>query len=37
MIYTANLPLYLWGEALLAAVHLYNITPHSALKDDSTP
>ena len=32
MLYQANLPLYLWGEALLTAVYLYNRTPHSALK-----
>jgi transposase InsO family protein len=27
----ANAPKYLWGEALLASVYLYNRTPHSAL------
>ena len=27
----ANLPLYLWGEALLAVVYIYNRTPHSAI------
>ena len=31
IIYTAKLPLYLWGEALLAATHLYNITPHKSI------
>ncbi len=31
VLYTANLPLYLWGEALLAQTHIYNITPHKAL------
>ena len=32
LIYTANLPRYFWGEALLAAAFLYNRTPHSALE-----
>src|SRR5208282_3160931 len=31
LIYQANLPRYLWGEALKAAVYLYNRTPHSSL------
>ena len=31
MLYQVNLPFYLWGEALLTAVYLYNRTPHSAL------
>jgi len=31
MLYTANLPRYLWGEAILAATFLYNRTPYSAL------
>ena len=32
LIYTANLPRYLWGEALLASVYIYNRTPHSSLQ-----
>ena len=32
LLFQAKLPNYLWGEALLAAVFLYNRTPHSALK-----
>ena len=31
LIYQANLPRYLWGEALKAAVYLYNRTPYSSL------
>ena len=31
IIYTANLPRYLWREALNTAIFLYNRTPHSAL------
>jgi len=31
MLYTANLPRYLWGEAILATTFLYNQTPHLAL------
>jgi transposase InsO family protein len=27
----AHLPITLWGEAALYAVHIYNLTPHSAL------
>ena len=32
LLFNANLPLYLWGEAILFSVFLYNITPHSSLK-----
>jgi hypothetical protein len=31
LLYNANLPQYLWGEAILTAVYLYNRTPHSAI------
>ena len=31
LLYTAKLPVYLWGEAIKYAVHLYNITPHRGL------
>lgn len=31
MLYGANIPTYWWGEALEAAVYLYNRTPHSAI------
>jgi hypothetical protein len=27
----AHLPVTLWGDAALYAVHIYNLTPHSAL------
>lgn len=32
MLLEANLPKWLWGEALKTAVYLYNITPHSSLE-----
>ena len=31
MIFTSNTPKSLWGEAVLAAVYLYNRTPHSGI------
>ena len=31
LLYNANLPFILWGEALLAAIYLYNRTPHSQI------
>jgi len=31
LIFKANIPLYLWGEAALAAVYIYNRSPHKAL------
>lgn len=37
MLYTANLPQFLWGEAILAAAFLYNITPHTALESYISP
>ena len=32
MLSDTKLPKYPWGEAALHAIHLYNLTPHSALK-----
>jgi hypothetical protein len=32
LLYNANLPSYLWGEALTASVYIYNRTPHSAIE-----
>lgn len=32
IIFTANIPLYLWGEILLSIVEIYNKTPHSSIK-----
>jgi len=37
MIYSANLPRYLWGEALLSACYIYNLTPHSSLEGYISP
>ena len=31
LLFTAKLPKYLWGEAVSAAVYLYNRTPHSQI------
>ena len=31
LLITSNLPKYLWGEALEAAVYIYNRTPHSGI------
>jgi len=36
LLFNSNTPLYLWGEAVLAATYLYNRTPHSAL-NNKTP
>ena len=36
LLFNANLPKYLWGEAVLVATYLYNRTPHSKL-DYKTP
>src|SRR6185312_8031625 len=33
LLFNSNTPLYLWGEAVLAATYLYNRTPHSALNN----
>ena len=37
MVYTANLPRFLWGYAVIAAAYLYNRTPHSSLNNYITP
>jgi hypothetical protein len=31
ILYASNMPIYLWGEALVAATYLYNRTPHKSL------
>ena len=31
LLYNSNLPLYLWGEAIIASTYLYNRTPHSGI------
>ena len=31
LLYNSKAPKYLWGEAFLASIYLYNITPHSSL------
>jgi hypothetical protein len=31
LLYNSNTPSYLWGEALLASVYLYNRTPHTSI------
>ena len=31
LLFNANLPAYLWGEAIIAATYLYNRTPNSSL------
>ena len=36
MLFNNNLPNTFWGDALLAAVYLYSLIPHS-LKDFKTP
>jgi transposase InsO family protein len=37
MLYTGNLPRFLWGHAVIVAVYLYNRTPHSSLEGYITP